>query len=79
MQFMAGSIKRGLLGAATVLLFAVILPAQQSAGPQTDAPPPVAAPPAQNLRWLLRNLRALGKARSFQLRQARHQRLRRCA
>lgn len=46
MQFLRGSMKCGLLAAATFLVFAMVATAQQPDGPQTDAPPPVAAPPA---------------------------------
>ena len=46
MRFLPGSTKRGWLGAAAILLFAMAVSAQQPAGPQTDAPPAVAPPPA---------------------------------
>ena len=46
MQFLPRSMKRGLLVATTILVFAVVVSAQQPDGPQTDAPPPVAPPSA---------------------------------
>src|SRR6202158_1476447 len=46
MEFLPGSMKRGLLGVAVILMFTAVAPAQQPDGPQTDAPPAVAPPPA---------------------------------
>jgi hypothetical protein len=46
MPFTARTITRALVATTTVLAFAIAAPAQQQDGPQTDAPPPVAAPSA---------------------------------
>lgn len=46
MQFLPRSMQRSLLGAAAIFMFAMVASGQQPDGPQTDAPPPVAQPPA---------------------------------
>ena len=46
MPFSSRTMTRALFSAATILTFAIGAPAQQQDGPLTDAPAPVARPPA---------------------------------